>query len=249
LDSSANPVTADELRKFMSMVVDKLKPIDVIKEMIDDFQKSMEFFNKQHEEAMAKLVIMETEHISQKKQISALEEKMHERDKVIANLERRLMDSEQYARNRNIEITGVECHKDENLRKIMENIADTIGVELHEKDIDVIHRLPTRRGDGPPRIVAQFASRTIRNALLKHKTRAIIISKDVVHRGVSDIRVYLNTHLTAEWKSLLWQAKQTGRPKGYTAIWFQDNKILAKKNISDARALVINSVEDLHLFG
>ena len=44
------------------------------------------------------------------------------------------------------------------------------------------------------------------------------------------------------------QAKSIGKPKGFKVIWFQDNKILAKKDVTDQNALVIRSEKDLELF-
>ena len=62
----------------------------------------------------------------------------------------------------------------------MGSIADKIGVEFDAEDVDVIHRVPTRRGDEPPKIIAHFLSRNKRNNWLKNKWNARILSKEVV---------------------------------------------------------------------
>ena len=74
-------------------------------------------------------------------------------------------------------------------------------------------------------------------------------SKEIVPNGTADARIYLITHLTTEWKHLLWLAKQKGRPIGYKMVWFQDSKILAKKDITDPRPIFIFSEEDLSKLG
>ena len=65
---------------------------------------------------------------------------------MINKLQIRMRNTEQYNRNRNIEISGVEAQKDEDLKKFMDNIAEKINVQYNESDIDIIHRLPSRRG-------------------------------------------------------------------------------------------------------
>ena len=252
--SSSDPgsVTAQELRSFMAMVTEKLKPIENLQTMsnkIEELQKAVEFYNQQYEDVKYKLDKVEEEQKGQKCKLLEVEGQLAEKNRLITILETRLRDTEQYARNRNIEISGVESTRDEDLKEVMSNIAIKIGVPFQAGDIDIIHRVPTRRGEGPPRIVAQFSSRSTRNVWLKNKHRSIILSKDIVPSGVSDLRVYMNTHLTQEWKHLLWQAKLKGKPKGYKLIWFHDSKIIAKKDVTDTRALIINSEKDLELFG
>lgn len=127
-----------------------------------------------------------------------------------------MRETEQYARNRNIEISGVEHTREENLRTTMANIAAKIGVVHQDQDIDVVHRIPSRRGDGPPKIAAQFTSRTKRDMWMKKKNDGgSLISKEVVPNRTGGGRVYLNSHLIPEWKQLLGKPKQTGRPLGF----------------------------------
>ena len=93
-----------------------------------------------------------------------------ERDDVIEDLRIRTRDAEQYDRNKNIEISGLEVAQNVNLVEVMRNIATLINVPFEEGDMDVIHRLPSRRSDTrPPRVIAQFLSRKKRNMWLKNK--------------------------------------------------------------------------------
>ncbi|KAK3927816.1 Sulfide:quinone oxidoreductase, mitochondrial [Frankliniella fusca] len=239
------PVSGDELREFMNMINQKLKPIEQISEMNDtikELKKSVDFMSEQYDGVVTRLEELEEQKNVQKTQLQNLQSMVEERDALISNLQERIRENEQYARNRNIEISGLEEVKGEDLKEIMKNIAQKIKVDYNEDDIDVIHRIPTKRSNEHPKVIAQFTTRRTRNQWLKCKKNALVASSEVTG-GQAFSTVYLNTHLTPEWKHLLWAAKQYGRPKGYKIIWFQDNKINAKKDVTD-RPVFIKSEKD-----
>jgi hypothetical protein len=157
-----------------------------------------------------------------------------------------MRETEQYARNRNIEIDGIEQKQGENLKVIMMNIAAKLNVEHTEEDVDVVHRVSSR-GNRPAKIIAQFSSRSKREEWMAKKREIPIMAKDVYDTD-SNARVYLNTHLCHQWKDLLWRAKQTGRPKGYNIIWYTNGKILAKKSTGDNNIIQIYGEEDFVKF-
>ncbi|KAK3911714.1 Kinesin-like protein KIN-14J [Frankliniella fusca] len=238
------PVSPNELRQFMASVTEKLAPVEVIKDTVQDLKSSVEFMSNKYDELLSRIEEMEHEKHANSELINQLQLSLKAKEKEISNLQARMREAEQYSRNKNIEITGLEVVKGENLMSVMENIARIINVPFNENDIDVIHRLPSRRGEGHSPVVAQFTCRKTRNLWLKNKKKANILSCEVTE-GKAVTRIYLNTHLTPEWKNLLWQTKQQGRPKGYKLIWFQENKIMAKKDVNDERAIIIKNNLDL----
>ncbi|KAK3922237.1 Protein CIP2A [Frankliniella fusca] len=212
-------------------------------ETIEGLKKSVDFMSTQYDCVLEQLGDLKTEKEEQRKELEKLKKAVEERDNIIINLQDRARETEQYARNRNIEISGLEMEKGEDLKEIMKNIAQKIKVNYNEDDIDIIHRIPSRRGNEHPKVIAQFTTRKVRNQWLKCKKNSVVKS-DEVTGGESDTIVYLNTHLTPEWKHLLWTAKQYGKPKGYKIIWFQDSKIYAKKDMND-RPKIITSERDI----
>ena len=242
-------VSAEELRSFMSKVAETLKPVEnlnQLKETVKDMKEAVEFLSSKYDDVMAKLKELEGVKMQHEEKIHKLENELGSKDKVISDLSLRMRLSEQYSRNRNIEISGLEYQQGENLLEVLEKIAGRIRVPYSENDVDVVHRLPSKRETEFPRVVVQFTSRKVRNKWLKNKKNDRIMSKEVTG-GYSDNMVYLNTHLTNEWKDLLWKARQHGKPKGYLAIWFRDNKILAKRNFADKDAIIITKEEDIQL--
>lgn len=250
---SDDPVSPAELRRFMLSVNNKLDnmanldaKVSNMDKNLEEVKQSVDFISSKYDEMAEKFEKWEAGTKREGDKVKELGELVKVKNEEIANLKIRMRDTEQYARNKNIEISGVEVRPGENLYAVMKNIAEKIKVPYSESDIDVIHRLPSRRGDACPKIVAQFVNRTIRNQWLKCKGHGgFLRSSELVPGGTSDTRVYLNTHLTSEWQRLLWMAKQKGRPNGYLLVWFQDNKILAKKNVADSRAVFIFCEDDL----
>ncbi|KAK3915095.1 Lamin-like protein [Frankliniella fusca] len=241
------PVTAEELREFMLTLNEKLKPIqqiETINETVQELQKSMDFMSGQYDSLLLKVHDMEVERREQNGKIQELKTIMEEKDNSIKTLQARVRECEQYARNRNIEISGLEFSESENLHDIMNNIAQKINVQYCSEDIDIMHRVPSRRKEEPPKVIVQFTTRSVRNHWLKNKKYDTITS-DMVTGGRANTTVYLNSHLTQEWKHLLWAAKQKLRPIGYKFVWFSESKIYAKKNEKDRNVIIISSQEDI----
>lgn len=217
-----------ELRVLSLGINEQLKPIARIEATVTDLQNSVAFMSQQYDTLLGKVTDLEEEKRKQNGKIERLETIIKEKDKSIKTLQTRVRECEQYARNRNIEISGLELSENEDLYKIMNNIAQKIQVPYNPNDIDIIHRVPSRRKEEPPKVIAQFTTRSNRNLWLQSKKYAKILSNEVTG-GRATTAVYLNSHLTKEWKQLLWAAKQKLRPIGYKFVWFSEGKICAKK--------------------
>ncbi|XP_052119921.1 uncharacterized protein LOC127748836 [Frankliniella occidentalis] len=240
-------VTSAELRQFMNTVTEKLAPVQQIsglKASMEELKNSVDFMSSKYDEVLCKVADLQNQNAEQAATLDLLKTENEEKEKVIEELKIRMREAEQYARNRNIEISGVEFIKEENLITVMENLAEQLQIRFKENEIDVIHRVPSRyNGTRPPKIIVQFTTRKERDFWLKHKKYASVFSNDITN-GQSVSQVYLDKHLTAEWKHLLWQSKQVGRPKGYKIFWHQDSKICVKKNINE-EPIIIRTAQDL----
>lgn len=242
------PVSAEELRGFMKHVTSKLDGVD-LKSMgntIAAMEKTIEFLSLKYDEVMNELT-------SSKKKIHELEASVqtlvNENKRITketTGLQIRLRDTEQYARNRNIEISGIEEKPQENLRNIMQSLASALDVPFQQEDIDIVHRVPSRARGIPSKIIAQFSTRSKRDMWMERKKEKRINVRNILQTD-SDNDVYLNTHLCKEWKNLLWRAKQEGRPKGYHIIKYLNGKIVAKKNFRDSNSVQIVTEDDLKL--
>jgi len=71
----------------------------------------------------------------------------------------------------------------------MNRIEERVGVLETAREIDVVHRIPTRSSRQHPKIVAQFRSRTDRSYWLEKKEHGIM-------SALFDKLMYLNLYLS-----------------------------------------------------
>ena len=237
---SRNTISSTEMREFMSSVLIKLEKLEKLEKMapvIENLEKGVQFLSDKYDEMCEKVQTHE-------QTISELKKDAEEKDKIINDLQMRMIHSEQYARNRNIEIINVEQRPAENLVSVVEKLANEMGVDYADGDIDVVHRVPTRNRDAPPKIIVQFKTRTL-HANWMAKRHQGVEPKKVVPDSTSTKKIRIFRHLSEHWRTLLWEARQKGAPLGYTVVWYKDNKILAKKGLDDTNVKVLLTAKDL----
>lgn len=213
-------------------VVKLTKNFNDITEEMKELKESVQFQSVKYDEIL--------EEIRGLKELKANQVKFE--DKLI-KLEDRVNELEQYSRSRNLEIKGVQECANENLKQVIVNIGNKIGVgQTVESDIDIVHRVGNMNNKTPKDIIVQFKSRVCRNTfLIKRKER--ILSKDVT-RGLEDSIVYINEHLTPYNKQLFWQTKIKSKEKDYKYVWSKDGKIFTRKRENE-RAFRIRNEDDL----
>lgn len=149
---------------------------------------------------------------------------------------------EQYSRNKNVEIKGVEEVGKENLKEIVVSIADKLGVNMSVEEIDVIHRVNNRNNREPRDIIVQFKRREIRDSLLQVKK--VKINNIDITKGKLDKLVYINEHLTPYNKMLFWEARKKSNDKGFRFVWIKNGKIFVRKHETE-KAHRIQNEDDL----
>jgi len=244
-----NPVTPAEMRQFMANVTEKVNRIDELKSTFDALERSVTFMSEKYEQTLMELNAYKTKMDEVEKKVEVLEKVKEEKDNIIHDLSLRMREAEQYARKCNIEIVGIPEQRNEDLKAIMANIASALNVAHSAGDIDVVHRVPSHsHGNAPPKIIAQFSSRSKRDEWMDKKRQVPPIIASDVCNSTSTQKVFLNTHLCKEWKDLLWKAKQSGRAKGYNFFRYQNGKIIAKKSREDKDGIYILSESDFCRF-
>ena len=243
-------VSASEMRQFMTMVTNKLGALDALMELkpaVQKLEESVQFLSSKFDEIKACQENNATEIKTLKNKVSALTGQDKKKDKIIRELKINQLDMEQQSRNRNLEISGIEHVEGEDLKKIMGKLAAHINVTYKEDDIDIIHRVPSKIAKGPPKIIAQFGLRNKRDEWVENRRKLSLVSRDVVDGSHSTVKIFIGEHMSAAWKDILWKAKLAGKDKGYKAIWFKKNKILAKKAFTDQNAIHIYCEDDIDL--
>lgn len=236
-NASVRDKDTDDLKIFMKNVLGELQELKVsVQNMTNNHQKVLEELTGQRKDIQ-----------QLKQEVASLTDKLQVKDQEIESLRLKARDSEQYSRNRNIAISGIQYQKDEDLLEIMDTLAEYLNIPGHNRDdIDVLHRVPAKKDKDHPKIIVQFKSRTKRDRWLVNKKHGLKSFNVVGSSGskTDETPVYINEHLTREWLDLLMKAKVEGKKYGYQRVWFK-SYVRAKKSDSDQTFIKIASEADL----
>lgn len=147
-----------ELEEFKSKIECELR------KELREVKESLEFLSKQFDESKINNETLQKENEALKKENLALKEDCDKCMKQLNDHETRITNSEQYSRNRNVEIKGIEEGSNENLHEILCQMGTTLNEPITASDIDVCHRVKTKNDASCSNIVVQFKSRSKRDA-------------------------------------------------------------------------------------
>ena len=155
-----------------------------------------------HKEEIIKL--LKEENTTLKDEILSLKKELSEKDKLIYEVEKDVVDLQQYIRRNNVEICGipnnVETHELED--KVVE-IAKIIDVKIEKRDIEACHRLKVRNdGTGPKRTIVRFTNR--KNCDLLHKNKKKLKDSEEKLKGIGiHGKIFINNNL-CPYNKMLW---------------------------------------------
>ncbi|CAK1551073.1 unnamed protein product, partial [Leptosia nina] len=138
---------------------------------------------------------------------------------------------EQRSRLNNVEIKGVPLKKDENLFSILEAIGRKVNYTCPKSQVNYISRVPTYNSN-EKLIVVSFLNRYIKEDFIAAARST---------KELSDIqgskRIYVNDHLSVDYKKLLTRTKNVSKEKGYEYVWVKHDGI-QESEIFDERYVV-----------
>lgn len=198
-----------------------------------DMKTSMDFMSSKYDEYVQKVQDLSVSLKSKDEEIATLKTALHTVTQNNVKLTQNLNDFEQYHRRHNVEIHGVQEFEGENLLTVLNTFAAKAELDpISERDIQAVHRLPTRNKVKAKPIIVQFVNKQTRNTWLtarRKKTAKQIRSQDLVG-GRNQETIYVNENLTPANRRLLWQARKAGKKSGYDHIWSYEGKVYLRKN-------------------
>lgn len=231
-DSSGTMQENVEVSVNNGLMIEMNRKLGLALSEIAELTKSVKYMSEKYDELFDEV-----------KNLRVVKEKYDVLNDKVYDLENRINEFEQYSRNKNLEIKGVEEMPNENLKCTIAKIANKIGAtSVSELDIDVVHRINNRNNTEPRDIIVQFKDRESRNKIMDRR-REKVTSREVTN-GKSEKFIYVNEHLTAYNKKLLWETKSRCREIQFKFIWTKDGKIFARKDEKE-RAYRIRSEDDI----
>lgn len=193
-----------------------------LRKEVEELKQSMSFMN----ETFEALRTTGDELEALKKEHATLKQEKVELEQSLANTQRELIELKQHSRLFNVEIKGIPQNENESLDNIVQKIGEKIGLNVEPKDIDVVHRVPTK-DKKKTNVIVKFATRAARDKFLQSARKKRLSADDI---GFSETTpVYLNEHLCPEYKILLGQAIARKKENNWKFVWVSNSKILARK--------------------
>ncbi|XP_057291154.1 uncharacterized protein LOC130613821 [Hydractinia symbiolongicarpus] len=165
---------------------------------------------------------LRTENKVLRDEIDAMKEKNQEKDKFMLELEKDVINLQQYVRRNNVEICGIpnSIDQDELQDKVIE-IAKAIGVEFSESDVEACHRLYARENETKKTIV-RFVNK--KNCDLLHANKFKL--KDSNSKTKKKLReiglkgnIFINFNLSPYMKFLWGKCKRLHSKKMINRFW------------------------------
>lgn len=236
----------DEMKQEMKVFKDSVErelrnDLREIKNEHKAITQSLEFAHASIKELQQQLKKEQEKNVALNNENKALQKSYHDLEGKTEGLESRVVQSEQYSRNKNIEIRGVVECENENTFAVVAKIGEAIKEPITKLDVECCHRVPVRNSDNG-NIIVQLKSREKRNAILQ-KAKKARLTNDALELQNSE-PIYVNEHLCPALKKLLGMTVSRKREYAWKSAWTFNGKIFAKKT-DDSRMIQINNERDL----
>lgn len=234
---SSKPVTpADDNQSQVSLIED----IQGIKESLSDIK------------AQLYTVTQSLKHVEE------LERSLRARDLEILELKASIrvmqdaQDNHEQHRVRNeIELIGLPEEPNESLHHVIALVANKIGMNIKDEDVDEVFRMGPRQGKKPSAlqdrpIVVRMVRHTLKRDFLKSaKGRRNLTSEGIV-TGTSK-NIYINERLTRKNRLLFRDCRLRAKEEGYRFCWTNEGSVYIRKQ-EKAPAVAIKNHEDLEKY-
>lgn len=176
-----------EMNSLKNSQQEVIKCVSFCSDKISDFESLINELKAQSK----KLEAIKSENASLKSQLKLNNVKLE-------NLHDKVRNLEQYGRNKNLEIHGIDVQPNEHCSDIVLEVAKHVKVQLTEEDIDISHRIKTQNNNTQS-IIVQFLNRKKRDELLKAKTFIITENNKIRGTRIGD-QIFINENLSPEFK-------------------------------------------------
>lgn len=166
----------------------------------------------------------------------------------LAFVQKKLNDLERHTKKKNVIISGVPYHNNENIGAIFQNIQTAVHSNIKEADIMAIHRLKNNKSEGtesfPSNIIVAFKNTDVKSEFMaKKKSKSRLSTRDLGMDGPSRA-IYVNDQLTEADGKLFYQARKLKKDNIFKYVWTRNGLIFMRKTDS-SKILQIRNEQDL----
>lgn len=233
----------DEIRSVKAGIETKLdKQREEMSEFKEQFGKYSDYFD-QNERTTAEFTAS-MNNMTQK--IENVLDQYDTVNKQVGELTSALNESNQMAKENEIEISGCPVEPNINAMDTLKKIGDAIKYPISDLMINDVYR---RRAYDPKRpgiVVVSFVRKIDKQNFYKAAWEMKNLSNRSI--GIMDgeiTKIYVNNSLTFEYKKLLQAAREFRNEFGYRFVWIRGGRILLRKN-ENSPAIAIRSAMELH---
>lgn len=158
-----------------------------------------------------------------KAEITELKENINEKEIKIVNIERDVINLQQYIRRNNIEFCGISDNINGNkLQQKVIEIAEAINVKIDPNEIEACHRLPKGKKDKTARTIVRFVNRKLCDSLHLNKKKLKEVDLNIL--GIHN-SIYINCNLCPYNKFLWGKCKQLHSSKLIDRFWIYNGNL------------------------
>ncbi|XP_022201425.2 uncharacterized protein LOC111058230 [Nilaparvata lugens] len=205
------------------------------------FAKQERVINEKMDEMMTMIKNVEEKVGEMRKDIEVIQGDSAALRKELEDLKITVECERQYARSRNIIISGIPFKKNEDLAQSITTLLGKMEIDIRTQDIST-HRLPSKNENHSPAIL-QLNSRAIRDRIIKaarkRKPDTGLINPDLPKKAI-----YFNDHLTPYFNTLMMKVKEISKKKNYKYVWMNGDRIMVRKD-ELSKGIRIIKLEDL----
>ncbi|KAH9364384.1 hypothetical protein HPB48_016251 [Haemaphysalis longicornis] len=204
---------------------------------MDEMKVGLNHISKCLDEANERLKDTLKENKSLKKENEELRQRVYVLNRDLSECQTNLIKSEQYTRNKNLEVKGVIQEQSESIPEILKAIGKALGEPILPSDVDVCHRVPTKNKK-ESNIIVQFQRCEKRDKVLEKSRKTKLTNEGIGLRLAEstseseDTPIFVNEHLCPYLKKLLGMAVARKREHNWRYVWTKKGRIFARRTDS-----------------
>ena len=206
-------------------------------------ERSLQFLSDEYDD----LTAANSDVLVQLKQITR---RLQELSNQVERVSNAIDEFENYSYQYNVKIIGLPGSASESAldtSSLCVNLFRQMGAEVSLQDIDIAHRVLTRReSDGPKSVICKFVRRLAKGKVMEVRKPAAEVNPTSIGLSADTElrRVRIFDHLTPKKQKLLFEAKKLTERDHYRFCWAKNSVIYLKKD-EGSRAIKITDVDCL----